>query len=583
MQPVKGVSLTVKIAISVCALILISTTVIGVFSYALHRGAAIDANAERAVDIAGSVAAAVDPSVFRQAMDTGVKTPEWEDYKRFLDSVKRDTGVIYLYVLDSRYSDVVYYYCEGNLPGEEDGIDLGDTETVEVHADELFQTLRTGGESTTEFYDSEGFGTMVSGFSPIFDETGAVIGVVGADVSLDEVMETSHAFMLKLILIVLGTSILFGLFCFWLLRRLVGAPIKSLSQAAGHIARGDLSIQLMSRSNNEIGRLFDEFKAMVEATKKQIAVFEEIAEGDLTVKVEPRCDQDAMSFAMRKMIGNLQHIFSGIRDGSEQVALGARQIAGGAQTLAQGSTEQAATMEELSRAISGISDKTRDNAGMAEKATALAAVIRQRAETGSRQMDRMLQAVTDINSASQSIGKVIEVIDSIAFQTNILALNAAVEAARAGQHGKGFAVVADEVRSLAAKSAEAAKNTSQLIEDSIEKAELGALIAKETADSLSEIVTGVNESTKIIAEIASASEDQTIAVSQVNKGIEQVSIVVHQTSATAEESASSCSEICGQSDHLLSMLSQFRLEEARPGQQRLELPPGAMSGRTPRG
>jgi len=174
-------------------------------------------------------------------------------------------------------------------------------------------------------------------------------------------------------------------------------------------------------------------------------------------------------------------------------------------------------------------------------------------------MDEMINAVKDIDQASQSINRVIKVIDDIAFQTNILALNAAVEAARAGQHGKGFAVVAEEVRNLASKSAEAAHDTGSLIANSIEKAELGNRIAHDTAQSLEKIVSGINESAQIVYDIAQSSEQQTIGIKQINTGIDQVAQVVQANSATAEESAASSEEMSGQANMLEEMVAQFKL------------------------
>jgi methyl-accepting chemotaxis protein len=197
---------------------------------------------------------------------------------------------------------------------------------------------------------------------------------------------------------------------------------------------------------------------------------------------------------------------------------------------------------------------------MAERAAKLANDIKNSAEKGNHQMNEMMEAVKDINAASQNISKVIKSIDDIAFQTNILALNAAVEAARAGQHGKGFAVVAEEVRNLAAKSAEAAKDTERLIADSIEKAELGSRIADETAASLAEIVNGIGESSRLVSDIAKSSEEQSVGISQINQGIDQVAGVTQQNSATAEESAAASQEMSGQSLMLEEMISRFKLK-----------------------
>jgi methyl-accepting chemotaxis protein len=260
------------------------------------------------------------------------------------------------------------------------------------------------------------------------------------------------------------------------------------------------------------------------------------------------------------MLENLNEMFSEINASASQVSTGSQQIANGAQSLAQGSTEQAAASQQLSSSISEVAASINEAASLAKNAADLAANIQGKAEHGSEQMSAMMEAVREINDASQNISKVIKVIDDIAFQTNILALNAAVEAARAGSAGKGFAVVAEEVRSLAAKSADAAKDTGTLIESSIEKAELGVRIASETNDSLSQIVEGIVESSRISQDIATSSDQQSVAIAQINTGIDQVAQVVQQNSATAEESAAASEELSGQSALLNDMIAQFKLK-----------------------
>ena len=252
-----------------------------------------------------------------------------------------------------------------------------------------------------------------------------------------------------------------------------------------------------------------------------------------------------------ELVKNIEHV-------CESFSAASKQISEGSQVLAQGSTEQSISITELSTSISDIAQKTKDNAEMAGRAANLASTIMQSAEKGSKQMDDMTSAVREINQASQSISKVIKVIDDIAFQTNILALNAAVEAARAGQHGKGFAVVAEEVRNLAGKSAEAAKDTGGLIANSMEKAELGARIAEETAASLTEIVTGINESNRLISEIANASDEQSQGIGTINRGIDNVAQGITQTNATAQENASASQEMNNQLNILESALSEFK-------------------------
>jgi methyl-accepting chemotaxis protein len=207
-----------------------------------------------------------------------------------------------------------------------------------------------------------------------------------------------------------------------------------------------------------------------------------------------------------------------------------------------------------------ISAQTKQNAENANQARELAHLAQENAAKGNGQMKEMLEAMKEINESSKNISNVIKVIDDIAFQTNILALNAAVEAARAGQHGKGFAVVAEEVRNLAARSANAAKETTELIEGSINKVEGGTEIANLTASALDSIVEGVAKAADIVAEIAKASNEQATAISQIDQGVDQISQVVQNNSATAEESAAASEELSGQAEILKDMVVRFRLK-----------------------
>ncbi|MCL2578675.1 MAG: methyl-accepting chemotaxis protein [Oscillospiraceae bacterium] len=376
--------------------------------------------------------------------------------------------------------------------------------------------------------------------------------------------------LLIVIIVVLLASIIIAISLALYLSGMIATPLVVLTKFMKSAATtGNITpspedvkvIQAFAEIKDELGQCIGATAAFVGEVNHEMDMLEKVGDGDLTITPNILSEQDRVGKALTKVIDNLNSMFSEINLASGQVSSGSQQIANGAQTLAQGSTEQAATVEELSASASEIADKTKANAQMAAKAADLATTIKNNAEKGSRQMDDMVAAVEEISQASQSISKVIKVIDDIAFQTNILALNAAVEAARAGQHGKGFAVVADEVRTLAAKSAEAAKDTGVLISNSMEKSEYGARIAKDTAESLVDIVSGINESTDIISEIALASESQTIGISQINSGIEQVATVVQQNSATAEESAAAAEELSSQSTMLSQLIARFRLKD----------------------
>jgi methyl-accepting chemotaxis protein len=315
----------------------------------------------------------------------------------------------------------------------------------------------------------------------------------------------------------------------------------------------------ITAGKDEIAECADYLGYVARALNGVAGILTQVSEGDLTLQHKAMSDDDVISKAVIKMLDSLNTMFGSVHEASDQVSLGANQISDASQSLAEGSTEQAATVEELSASISDVAEKTKLNAERASETAKLSVTIKTNAEKGSRQMTEMTNAVSDINQASQDISKVIKVIDDIAFQTNILALNAAVEAARAGEAGKGFAVVADEVRNLASKSAAAAKETGTLIENSMKKAEQGTAIAAETANSLSEIVDGINKSTDLITEIAQSSEAQNLAINQINEGISQVSEVVQKNSAVAEESAASAEELSAQSEVLQGHIAQFKL------------------------
>ena len=374
--------------------------------------------------------------------------------------------------------------------------------------------------------------------------------------------------MLLIIIVVLVLVIAVALFMAFYISGLISKPLKPLvafmtkAGATGDLTMNSEDIEVIgkySQVRDEIGQTINAATKFVERVTDISKALETIAGGDLTVSVKLLSDSDTMGLSLQTMISNLNNMFVEINSATGQVSAGSKQIADGAQALAQGATQQASSVEELAAALGDVSTKTNTNAEMAREAANLSNKIKESAEKGNQQMDQMMQAVTEINDASGSISRVIKVIDDIAFQTNILALNAAVEAARAGQHGKGFAVVAEEVRNLAAKSAEAAKDTSSLIENSIEKANLGMTIATETSESLKEIVEGINRNAEIIIKIEESSNDQADEITQINTGVDQVAQVVQQNSATAEEAAAASDQMSNQSSVLEALISKFKL------------------------
>ena len=342
-------------------------------------------------------------------------------------------------------------------------------------------------------------------------------------------------------------------------------PMEEVANVMDAIANGNLdvtvdgyyqgSFDVLKQAVNEMG---SNFKTIVTEIS---TVTGEISNGNLNLENVRSFggDFNAISDALNTIIATLNSLLGDINHASEQVNAGANQVSDSSQALAQGSTEQASSIQELTASIAEIADQTKNNAVDANKARELTTDVMGNAEKGNVQMTEMQQSMVEINKSSEDISKIIKVIDDIAFQTNILALNAAVEAARAGQHGKGFAVVAEEVRTLAARSADAAKETTGLIEGSISKVAEGTKIADETAVALDEIVGGIAKVNDLIGNIATASNEQATGIAQINMGVEQVAQVVQQNSATAEESAAASEELSGQSILLKQMIDQFQL------------------------
>jgi methyl-accepting chemotaxis protein len=338
--------------------------------------------------------------------------------------------------------------------------------------------------------------------------------------------------------------------------RLADAAIEGNLQA-----RGD-----QSRFEGGYAQIIVGLNRTMEAVTAPIAesakVLQALADGNLTVEMngDYKGDYNRIKTAMNTAIHSFNTVLNDINMAADQVAVGSKQVSDGSQALSQGATEQASAIEQLTSSIAEIAAQTKDNAMNAAKAHTLSLEAEKEAIDGNDRMNQMLESMRAINESSSNISKIIKVIDDIAFQTNILALNAAVEAARAGQYGKGFAVVAEEVRNLAAKSADAAKNTTALIEGSIGKVEAGTKIANDTASKLASISGSVKNASALIEKIASASNEQATAVSQIDQGLSQVSTVVQTNSATSEESAASSEELSSQAEMLKEQINKFKLQ-----------------------
>lgn len=342
---------------------------------------------------------------------------------------------------------------------------------------------------------------------------------------------------------------------------------KKLTDSLKQLAQGDLNVSFEVTDGGEelqeVRAIYLDIKEnldkMVSYLQEMAEVAEEISKRRLDRDVKPLSDKDQFGNAFKTMLDSLNEALQQVAVNAEQVSAAGKQISASSQNLAQGATEQASSLQEVTASIEQITAMSKQNAEGAESAKQLSQEARASTEKASEAMKRMEEATQKIKASSDETSKIIKTIDEIAFQTNLLALNAAVEAARAGEAGKGFAVVAEEVRNLAMRSAEAAKNTASLIQESVKNIDTGVKISEEVGESLKEIRENFEKVTSLVAEIAAASQEQLQGIEQVNQAMNEMDKVTQQNAAAAEESAAAAEELAAQSAQLNEMLSTFQL------------------------
>jgi methyl-accepting chemotaxis protein len=312
--------------------------------------------------------------------------------------------------------------------------------------------------------------------------------------------------------------------------------------------------EMMSNTNKLL-------ETITEPIQEAMKVMSKAANKILTTKVEGNYNGQLKEFKnnINQALNSLDDALSQVQSSVDQVSAGSGQISSGSQTLSQGAQEQASSLEEVSSSLEEMASMTKQNSENANQAKTLAGAASNSAAQGNEAMGKMSESIDMIKKSSDETAKIVKTIDEIAFQTNLLALNAAVEAARAGEAGRGFAVVAEEVRNLAGRSAEAAKNTADMIEESVKNADGGVTISQEVAKFLSEITEGSGKVNDLVAEIAAASDEQTKGIEQVNVAVGQMNNVTQQNASNSEESASAAEEMSSQAQELQAMIGTFQL------------------------
>ncbi|MBU2509931.1 HAMP domain-containing protein [bacterium] len=382
----------------------------------------------------------------------------------------------------------------------------------------------------------------------------------------DEEFDMTASSTWTITVIIMVIAVIVALILAFFITRSITIPLKKAVEFAELIGAGNFSKQLDIDQKDEVGMMAEALSKMANSLKGAIRSINNtmglVSKGDFTNSIS-ETGMEGELVLIKDAINNSIDMLSGtitqVVNATDQVNTGAGQISSAAQSLASGTTQQAASLEEISSSMSEVGSRAKANNDSANQAAQLMTQTMDIVNRGTKQMKEMLASMDKIDTSSTNISKIIKVIDEIAFQTNLLALNAAVEAARAGKYGKGFAVVAEEVRNLAARSAEAAKNTTELIENSIKEVVSGVDNAGKTAEVLKEINDGVTKVNDLVGKIAASSQEQSNSTNEINKSLSQVNEVVQQNSSISEEAASASEELSSQATELQGLMARFKL------------------------
>jgi len=360
--------------------------------------------------------------------------------------------------------------------------------------------------------------------------------------------------------IAVGVIILTTLF--FLVQIIIIKPVNRIAEFAGKLKVGDLTCKL-PEGNDEIGRMSSALNSVSSAMKFKATAAAQIAKGNLRQTIDIASEKDELGNSLNEMVNGLNRMVSELLVAAEEVDAGSNQVLQSSVALSESASSQATSIQETAETMAQVGSQTNANAENASNLHQLADSAKDYSSSGVQKMSEMINSMDSISASSSEISKIIKTIDEIAFQTNLLALNAAVEAARAGKHGKGFAVVAQEVRNLAARSAKAVHNTTELIENSVRRVETGSRIAHETAEALTQMKDAVSKVVTLGSEIALSCNEQAESISHVNTGLLQIGNATQQNTAHAEETSAASEQLSSQALQVRKLLSIFDIIESK--------------------